>query len=164
MGSWYSRRFKRVFRKSLMLLISHRGNINGRKSEYENKPSYIVQAIESGYQCEVDVWFVGGKFMLGHDEPTYEFPFELIEKYFNKLWLHCKDIASLSKFNQIDRIGSYFNYFSHDKDIGVLTSKGYIWSTNVYDGGILVMPEVFNKQPSELTTGVCSDNISKYNG
>lgn len=145
-----------------MILISHRGNIDGSKPEYENKPSYIVQAIESGYQCEIDVWFVDGKFLLGHDEPTYEFPFELIEKYYNKLWLHCKDMASLSKFNQIDKIGCYLNYFSHDKDMGVLTSKGYIWSTELYDGGILVMPEVFNKEPLDTTLGVCSDVISRY--
>jgi len=145
-----------------MILISHRGNIDGSNPELENKPSYIAKAIELGYQCEVDVWFVDGKFMLGHDEPTYEFPFELIESFHNKLWLHCKDTASLSKLNQIDRIGSNLNYFSHDKDMGVLTSKGYIWSTNLYDGGILVMPEAFDKQPIDTTVGVCSDIISKY--
>ena len=40
-----------------MILISHRGNINGKKPNYENKPEYIWEALRKGYHCEVDVWF-----------------------------------------------------------------------------------------------------------
>ena len=29
-----------------MILISHRGNINGSKPEMENKPEYIQQALD----------------------------------------------------------------------------------------------------------------------
>jgi hypothetical protein len=36
----------------------------------ENSPDYIWRAIQAGYNVEVDVWFVDGKFKLGHDEPT----------------------------------------------------------------------------------------------
>ena len=54
------------------------------------------------------------------------------------------------------------NYFGHDKDQGVLTSKGYIWSVENFDNGILVMPEVFSTVPSDGTIGVCSDVIVKY--
>jgi len=50
----------------------------------------------------------------------------------------------------------------HESDLGVLTSRNYIWSTELFAKGILVMPEVFNKEPIETTLGVCSDYIEKY--
>jgi len=45
-----------------MILISHRGNINGRFEDWENKPEYINDALSLGYDVEVDIWFVNGKF------------------------------------------------------------------------------------------------------
>ena len=145
-----------------MKLISHRGNLNGPNPEQENHPDYIWDAIRAGFDVEIDVWWVDGKFKLGHDEPQYDFPFDLIKNHSSKIWIHCKNMDALSKLNELDPNGTYFNYFSHDQDLGVLTSKGYIWSTNLYDRGILVMPEVFNKQPIETTFGVCSDYIQNY--
>ena len=50
-----------------MLLISHRGNINGKFESYENEPNYIDKALSLGYDVEVDVWFVDDNFYLGHD-------------------------------------------------------------------------------------------------
>jgi hypothetical protein len=69
---------------------------------------------------------------------------------------------ALSQLNELDSNGSKLNYFSHEEDLGVLTSRGYIWSTNLYKRGILVMPEVFDKEPNENTLGVCSDYIKNY--
>lgn len=146
-----------------MKLISHRGNLNGPNPERENHPDYIYEAIQAGYDVEIDVWVVNNKFMLGHDEPQYEFPFDLFNNFHNKLWIHCKDMESLSNLNELDPTGSKLNYFSHENDLGVLTSRGYIWSTNLYKRGILVMPEVFEKKPNEYTLGVCSDYIKNYN-
>ena len=145
-----------------MKLISHRGNLNGPNPERENHPDYIIEAIQAGYDVEIDVWFKDGKFYLGHDEPQYLFPYDLLDGYYNKLWIHCKDMDSLSNLNELDSSGQKLNYFSHENDLGVLTSKGYIWSANVYKRGILVMPEMFNKEPNEDTLGVCSDYIKNY--
>ncbi len=145
-----------------MKLISHRGNLEGPNPERENHPDYIMEAIQAGYDVEIDVWFKDGKFYLGHDEPQYLFPYDLLNGYYNKLWIHCKDMESLSNLNELDSNGSKLNYFSHENDLGVLTSRGYIWSANLYKRGILVMPEVFNKEPNEDTLGVCSDYITKY--
>ena len=145
-----------------MKLISHRGNLNGPNKERENHPDYIYEAIQAGYDVEIDVWWVDGKFKLGHDEPQYDFPFDLFNNFYNKLWIHCKNMEALSQLNELDSNGSKLNYFSHEDDLGVLTSRGYIWSTNLYDRGILVMPEVFNREPKETTFGVCSDYITKY--
>jgi hypothetical protein len=145
-----------------MILISHRGNISGPNPEKENHPEYILAALQEGYDVEIDVWFENGKFMLGHDEPQYEFPFELLDKNYPKLWVHCKNMDALSVLNNLDSSGNKVNYFMHESDFGVLTSKGYIWSTNLFNKGILVMPEAFNREPIETTLGVCSDYIEKY--
>jgi hypothetical protein len=145
-----------------MILISHRGNISGPNPEQENHPEYIVEALKQGYDVEIDVWFKDNKFMLGHDEPQYEFPFELIDQAYPKLWIHCKNIDALSKLNELDPNGSKVNYFWHENDLGVLTSKSYIWSTNLINNGILVMPELFDRQPIETTMGICSDYIKNY--
>ena len=145
-----------------MKLISHRGNLSGPNPEQENQPEYIAEALKQGYDVEIDVWFKDDKFMLGHDEPQYEFPFELIDQHYPKLWIHCKNIDALSKLNELDPNGSKINYFWHENDLGVLTSKSYIWSTNLINNGILVMPELFDKQPIETTMGICSDYIKNY--
>jgi hypothetical protein len=63
-----------------MILISHRGNLNGPNPERENHPDYIWEALRAGYEVEIDVWWVEGKFKLGHDEPQYDFPFRINRK------------------------------------------------------------------------------------
>ena len=148
-----------------MILISHRGNINGRLVPFENQPNYIDTAIAAGYDVEIDVWYEreSGKLYLGHDKADYQIDIDWLYERSDKLWIHCKNMDALSFFNKSHlQIGTEYNYFSHDKDMGVLTSYGYIWSTNLYDNGILVLPEVFEKTPIEKTIGICSDIIQNY--
>ncbi|MCH1612558.1 MAG: hypothetical protein L7S72_04605 [Flavobacteriales bacterium] len=146
-----------------MILIAHRGNIVGRNPDKENNPDYIAKAIKQGYDVEVDIWYLEGKLFLGHDNPDYLVDINWLANRSNKLWIHCKNMDALSYFNEYEwKKSSQFNYFSHDEDLGVLTSHSYIWSTNLYDRGILVLPEVFNKNPFKGTLGICSDVISNY--
>ena len=146
-----------------MIFISHRGNLTGKKPEMENKPSYISDALNQGYHCEVDVWFVDNKFMLGHDEPKYGFPFVLFRSFYNKLWIHCKNTEAISALNDFPET-HLLNYFWHQNDDVTLTSKGYIWA---YPGkqqiknSIAVLPEIYNDDISQCI-GVCSDIIEKY--
>lgn len=146
-----------------MILISHRGNIDGPNPKQENRPSYITSALQRGYDCEVDFWFVNNKFVLGHDEPQYEIPFEFITTYYRKLWIHCKNYEALSKLLEIDRGGVYFNYFWHDTDDVIITSQGYMWSNIGVEikNSIAVLPEI-NKDNIEGRLGVCSDYIINY--
>jgi hypothetical protein len=147
-----------------MILISHRGNITRSIPERENDPKYIHEAIVNGFNVEVDVWFVDGKFKLGHDKPQYDFPHQLIEHQAKKLWIHCKNLEAITQFNILDRDGIYINYFWHQEDDITLTSRGYIWA---YPGkqpiknSIAVMPELNNDDLSKCI-GICSDNIVKY--
>ena len=146
-----------------MILISHRGNVNGKNTQRENHPSYIDEAIEAGYDVEIDIWYLEGRLFLGHDSPDYLVDINWLENRSNKLWIHCKNMDALSYFNEYEwKKSIQFNYFSHDVDMGVLTSHSYIWSTNLFDRGILVLPEVFNKEPFEGTIGICSDVIENY--
>ncbi len=147
-----------------MILISHRGNITRPIPERENDPKYVHEAIVNGFDVEVDVWFVEGKFKLGHDGPTYDFPHELIEYHHSRLWLHCKNLEAITQFNTLDRIGSTLNYFWHQKDDITLTSKGYIWAypgKQPLENSIAVLPEINDDNISKCT-GICSDIIEKY--
>ena len=144
-----------------MILISHRGNINGRIEEIENKPSYIDDAIKLGYDVEIDIWLNDGALYLGHDCIQYEISLLWLIDRIDKLWVHCKNIDAIEFFNKIE---NKFNYFWHQEDTLTLTSKGYIW---VYPGkqpinhSIAVMPELFNDKLTSCI-GVCSDYIQNY--
>jgi hypothetical protein len=54
-----------------MILISHRGNINGKINELENNPDYINDALIIGYDVEIDIWVINNELFLGHDEPVH---------------------------------------------------------------------------------------------
>ena len=140
-----------------MIKISHRGNINGRIEEAENRPDYVEDTLRLGYDVEVDVWFLDNKFYLGHDEALYA-----IDKTFLNnphLWVHCKNIDAVLALQY-----SKVHYFWHENDTITLTSQGFIWA---YPGkqpiknSIAVMPELYN---DDLTSciGICSDYINKY--
>ena len=45
-----------------MILISHRGNLDGKREEFENHPDYIEDAKKRGFDVEVDVWFTKNNF------------------------------------------------------------------------------------------------------
>lgn len=63
-----------------MILISHRGNINGPNPELENKPEYIDTAIYLGYDVEIDVQMIDNEIYLGHDRPQYKINIEWIDR------------------------------------------------------------------------------------
>ena len=144
-----------------MILISHRGNINGKFESYENEPNYIDLALSKGYDVEIDVWYVDGLLYLGHDKPQYGINFKWIQDRFDKLWVHCKNIESVVFFKECEYD---INYFWHQEDALTLTSQKHIW---VYPGkqpiknSIAVMPEIHNEDTSNCF-GVCSDYIENY--
>jgi len=145
-----------------MILISHRGNINGSNPLKENHPDYIKEALNADYDVEVDVWYTD-KLMLGHDNPQYEFDIHTFLVYYGKnIWWHCKNIKALNYFQNYSC--AYLNYFWHEEDTITLTSQNYIWA---YPGkqpikdSIAVMPE-FNNDDTSQCLGICSDYIVNY--
>jgi len=142
-----------------MILISHRGNLNGPNEVRENSPYYIMEAITEGYDVEVDLWWVNGRVYLGHDEPQYEVSDEWLGERIDKLWVHCKNVESLNWIRSTS-----LNYFWHEQDTLTLTSKNYMWvypGKQPITGSIAVMPEIHNDDISKCL-GVCSDFIKRY--
>jgi hypothetical protein len=118
-----------------VILISHRGNINGKNIDLENSPDYIMSAIKKGYDVEIDVWHVDG------------------------LWCHAKNMESLS--NMIS-IGAHC--FWHQSDDVTLTSKGFLWTypgKKLLGNSICVLPELFEHDRIDCA-GICSDFIERY--
>ena len=142
-----------------MILISHRGNLNGREINNENNPEYILNSINLNFNVEIDIWVNQNKIFLGHDFPTHEVQIDWLIEYKSKLWIHCKNIEAILYFKNTD-----FNFFWHEKDTLTITSKGYLW---VYPGfqpikeSIAVMPELNNDNLTECI-GICSDYILRY--
>lgn len=147
-----------------MILIAHRGNIYGSVPEYENNPIYLQHAIQFGFDVEVDVREKDGTLYFGHDEPQYKVDLDWFEKFYKKLWLHCKDISVFQKFRELDPHGEYLNYFWHENDTLAVTSQGDIWAfpgKQPIKNSIAVMPEL-NNEDVVGCMGVCSDFIRKY--
>ena len=142
-----------------MILISHRGNINGRIIEAENNPECINDTIRLGYEVEIDMWWIDGKIYLGHDEPQYEVSDDWLGDRIDKLWVHCKNIELLNWIRSTE-----LHYFWHENDTVTLTSKNYIWAypgKQPIKGSIAVMPELNNDNISQCI-GICSDYVEKY--
>ena len=140
-----------------MIIISHRGNLNGPNPKLENSPDYILLALSEGYDVEIDVWCIEDQWFLGHDIPQYHIPLYFL--FNDRLWCHAKNFEALKNMLLL----KYINCFWHNQDDYTITSKGYIW---VYPGkqidskGILVVqgdtiPSDFNAQ------GICTDYPSK---
>jgi hypothetical protein len=145
-----------------MILISHRGNINGPIKNEENKPKYIDKCLNIGYDIEIDLWLLENKLYLGHDEPMFNIDKEWLLCRYNKLWVHCKDIRSLYFLKELN---NNINYFYHQNDDVTITSKGFFWTypgKELTRNSIAVMPETFEFENIYSAYGICSDFIINY--
>lgn len=145
-----------------MMLISHRGNLDGPMESWENEPTYIDLAISKGYDVEIDVWYVDGILYLGHDKPQYGVDFRWFRDRISKIWIHCKNIEALLYFKDS---GYNMNYFWHQEDDVTITSLGFFWTypgKKLTSNSIAVMPETKQFDDISISYGVCSDFIKKY--
>ena len=142
-----------------MIYISHRGNLEGPRQDFENKPEYIENAASQGFAVEIDVWFKNNNFFLGHDEPQYSINANFLLK--KEIWCHAKNLEALE---EMKKIGSH--YFWHENDKFTLTSKGYIWTYPGFElskNSICVLPEKDLVKNKKLEcAGICSDFIKRY--
>ena len=90
-------------------LIAHRGNITGANPEKENTIKYLLKALDEGFECELDLWFIDNGFYLGHDSPDEIIDEDFLLKYSDYLWIHCKNIEALEKISVLKTL----NYFCH---------------------------------------------------
>jgi hypothetical protein len=143
-----------------MILISHRGNIDGPEKEFENDPKRIDFCIDLDFCVEIDFRIKDKKLYLGHDEAQYEIDEDWLIKRKNHLWVHCKERESFEYALKMRKL----NCFWHNVDDYTMTSFGYVWA---YPGKeccgslcVAVMPEPhwsieeFTRMPF---IGICSD-------
>jgi hypothetical protein len=135
-----------------MIVIAHRGNTEG-PSELENSPGQIGLALKMGYDVEIDVRYIEGKWYLGHDLPQHEVQAEFLKQ--NGLWCHAKNIDALYELMKLG-----IRCFWHQEDDVTLTSCGHLWT---YPGkeltarSICVMPENVGIETLKGVAGVCTD-------
>jgi len=147
-----------------MRIISHRGNTLGPNPSMENSLSHLRQAIDLGYDVEVDFWYHDGAAYFGHDAPTYRVSMQDLKDLIPYAWFHCKNIAAM------DFLGNHFlspNFFWHQSDDYALTSKKYVWTyphMPIGEKSIAVLPEIFNAKRSELEGfwGICTDYCVEF--
>jgi hypothetical protein len=147
-----------------MKIIAHRGNLDGANSLRENSLDYIDEAIQSGFDVEIDIREDDGLF-LGHDDPQYHVTFDWLIRRKNKLWIHCKNVEALNFFSETS-----FNYFWHENDQYTLTSKSIGWvypGKHAYKNSIIVLPEItsyfcYDYIKNNKFYGICTDFCQKY--
>jgi hypothetical protein len=140
-----------------MIYISHRGNISGPNEKFENKVDYVQNALNKGYEVEVDVRFENDKYFLGHDYNQFEVDENFLLN--KKIWCHAKTKDALSALEKIKA-----HYFWHQEDDYTITSKGFIWTypgKNLLTSSICVLPEITNYKEINCL-GICSDYIERY--
>lgn len=146
-----------------MIIIAHRGLTEGPNTKIENTPEQIQKALDLGFDVEIDVRYREGKLWLGHDFEVTEMPANYLYLHMlGRIWFHCKNADSYEFFHTYeDRFDT--NFFWHQKDDYVRTSKGWIW---VYPGkkllskdSICVMPEDSGNLNIKWTkaSGICTD-------
>ena len=145
-----------------MKYIAHRGNMNG-PSALENHPDHIREALQAGFDVEVDTWVIDGEIVFGHDEPQYTVNITSLDK---RYWMHCKNLEALRFFCGIEM--NETNAFWHEYDDYTLTNKKYIWTNigrELTNRSIMVMPEVQDETLKNILNvdcaGICSDWVQK---
>jgi hypothetical protein len=147
-----------------MKYIAHRGLMFGPDKNKENRPETVDAALREGFDVEVDLWYYGRSWWLGHDESQYAIDFSFLVKRKKNLWVHAK---SEKTFVELNNMNSTLNYFWHNVDSYTFTSKGIAW---IYPGkplaynGVCVLPENtydLASLPAEVYSvrGICSDHV-----
>ncbi len=140
-----------------MKIISHRGNLSGHCSINENSPDYIQEALDIGFDVEIDVWFYEDQLFLGHDGPDYKTNLQFLQN--NKLWCHAKNLQALRVMIEND-----IHCFWHQEDDYTLTSKSYIWTypnRPICSRSIIVcktLEDTVNYYKANVH-GICSDYV-----
>lgn len=138
-----------------LILISHRGNLNGPDDSMENKLNAIKNALIKGFHVEIDMWLIDGELYLGHDCPDEKIHTDFIRENQDRLWIHAKN-HEVFEYLRLEG----FRVFWHQEDDFVITTYGDIWA---YPGkcNLKNRVEVINgkldKKEIPNIRGICTD-------
>ena len=141
------------------IIIAHRGLLDGPDDSLQNRPDQVTKALGVGFHVEIDVWYIDGKWFLGHDGPEHSVDWSFLTDNSDRLWIHCKNLDAFFKLRT--DISHQLNYFYHDSDAVVFTSKNHVWTyfgkrETMHRSSVCVMPEI-NYQWDEIV------QMTKYN-
>ena len=142
-----------------MHFISHRGNLNGPDLQNENNPIYVQNAVNLGFEVEIDIYFKNNLLWLGHDKPDYQIT-DINWLKNKKFWCHAKNIEAFHFMLGYPEI----HCFWHQNDDCTLTTLGYVWTYPgklILDKSIMVSNKYINKSDIPVCSGICSDYINK---
>lgn len=141
-----------------MKVISHRGNLNGKNAKKENSLECVNEAIQSGFDVEIDVWFTKNNWYLGHDKPAYKIEESFLQS--ENIWCHAKNLEALRLMLRNSKI----HCFWHQKDDYTITSKGYIWTyplKTTTNNSVIVLKDKKSMIPKNCF-GICTDYPMLY--
>ena len=143
-----------------MKYISHRGNLLGKNTDLENTTRYIWEALDKGFDVEIDVWVMDKVIFLGHDGPKSEVTPSFLNN--QNIWCHAKNIEALNFL-----LDKELHCFWHEQDAFTITSHGYVWaypSKDYSNNVIAVLPEKNGLHSDRLKhcAGICSDYVQMY--
>ena len=139
-----------------MKLIAHRGNLNGKNPFYENSPKYCQEAIDKGFDVEIDIWYTD-TWWTGHHRPSYRVDTDFLKM--KEVWCHAKNIEALKRLLDLGA-----HCFFHQNDPVTLTSKGFMWTYPTHpltENSICVLPEL-QKIDTKGCAGICSDFLIDF--
>ncbi|MDA7893919.1 hypothetical protein N9A98_00020 [Akkermansiaceae bacterium] len=153
-----------------MILISHRGNIDGPNQDKENTHRYIQEALDAGYHVEIDVWLINDKLFLGHDEPEISVCLDWITSRRQKLWVHAKNEEALFYLTSNTNLTVFFHekekysIIHNGRDIDGNIIKGAIWAHNLEKLSKNCIIPLLNlndlpQKPKTKILGICSDYV-----
>tara|TARA_X000000950_G_C13852748_1_gene635255 strand:- start:1099 stop:1635 length:537 start_codon:yes stop_codon:yes gene_type:complete len=156
---------------SKLIVIAHRGLLEGPAKNLENNPENIIFNIKNYPNLfnEVDINIVKDAIYTGHDKPTYKIDLEFILNNKTNLILHIKklDYDSAYTIDTLLELYESCHCFCHEEDNFTITNKGLIWShpkMGINKNTVCVMPEKVMSISSEafiknlnLLKGVCTD-------
>jgi glycerophosphoryl diester phosphodiesterase len=153
-----------------MILISHRGNINGCNFEKENTHEYIQQAIDAGFHVEIDVWLKNNQLFLGHDQPETPVYLDWLIERKEKLWVHTKNAESLFYLTSNTDLTVFFHeeekysIINNGRNNSGTIIKGVVWAHNLEKLNKnciipLLSKNDLTKKPTVEILGVCSDYV-----
>lgn len=139
-----------------MLKISHRGLLSGPDKNIENTPQQIKKALEAGFYAEVDVRLIGEQFWLGHDFAETPIDYDFLNN--EKIFVHCKNLDAFTFFAFNDNPRHKCDFFAHENDPWVLTSKGYVWTfPRRATSTKSIIVDLLNEGYYRDIAGICSD-------
>jgi hypothetical protein len=147
-----------------MILISHRGNINGKIPEYENNPDYVDSAINLGYDVEIDIRMINGELFLGHDTPDTKISLNWLEDKSKHLWIHTKNFEAMDFLIDFE----WAKIFYHQQEAHtIINNTNLIWSHNLIEANtksiipLLSLNDISKWEKKEVY-GICSDYIKNF--